>query len=191
MQAVLRTECLPKLNRSIQQRTPVSGNIKREQRRRQAEMMWIWSYVCDILPLKIQNGKLGFLGGNMRKELKYILIILTFAIIGGVIGCFMAGEQMDMLSDPEYIALFESRNMPVPEPVGLARAIASFTWLFAGMPTGLIFYAIVAQKWLTPIAPKIIIGFIAFPIYTIAGVVGSIPFVVYNVISLLSNKSDA
>ena len=70
--------------------------------------------------------------------------------------------------------------MSVPEPLGFTRSILSFGLLFAGMPTGLIFYSGLVKKWLTPIAPKIIIGFVAFPIYTLAGVIGSISFIIYK-----------
>ena len=46
----------------------------------------------------------------------------------------------------------------------------------------------VSKKWLTPIAPKIIIGIIAFPIYTCIGIISSIPFIIYEVICLFRNS---
>ena len=54
--------------------------------------------------------------------------------------------------------------MPIPEPLGYTKSIISFALLFSGIPTGLIFYSSISKKWLTPIAPKIIIGIITFPI---------------------------
>lgn len=75
--------------------------------------------------------------------------------------------------------------MPVPEPLGVSKSMLSFGLLFSGIPTGLIFYNGIAQKWLTPMAPKIILGVIAFPIYTLAGVIGSIPFLLYQSVVLL------
>ena len=95
---------------------------------------------------------------------------------------------MNQLSDPEYIAFWTSQNMSVPEPLGFTRSILSFGLLFAGIPTGLIFYSGLVKKWLTPIAPKIIIGFVTFPIYTLAGVIGSIPFIIYKGIFLFKNN---
>ena len=110
------------------------------------------------------------------------------SIIGCVLGYFVALNQMNQLSDPEYIAFWTSQNMSVPEPLGFTRSILSFGLLFAGIPTGLIFYSGLVKKWLTPIAPKIIIGFVTFPIYTLAGVIGSIPFIIYKGIFLFKNN---
>ena len=107
----------------------------------------------------------------MKKELKQILFVCVFLIIGCVLGYFTALNQMNQLSDPEYIALWTSQNMSVPEPLGFTRSIFSFGLLFAGIPTGLMFYSGIVKKWLTPIAPKIIIGFVTFPIYTLVGVI--------------------
>ena len=78
--------------------------------------------------------------------------------------------------------------MSVPEPLGFTRSILSFGLLFAGIPTGLIFYSVIVKKWLTSIAPKIIIGFVTFPIYTLAGVIGSIPFIIYKGIFIFKNN---
>ena len=78
--------------------------------------------------------------------------------------------------------------MSVPEPLGFTRSILSFGLLFAGIPTGLIFYSVIVKKWLTSIAPKIIIGFVAFPIYTLAGVIGSISFIIYKGIFIFKNN---
>ena len=124
----------------------------------------------------------------MKKELKQILLICLFLIIGCVLGYFVALNQMNQLSDPEYIAFWTSQNMSVPEPLGFTRSILSFGLLFAGIPTGLMFYSGIVKKWLTPIAPKIIIGFVTFPIYTLAGVIGSIPFIIYKGIFLFKNN---
>ena len=124
----------------------------------------------------------------MRKELKQILVICGFFIIGCVLGYFVAVHQINLLSDPAYIASLPSQNMAIPEPLGFTRSILSFGFLFSGIPTGLIFYRGIVKKWLTPIAPKIIIGFVTFPIYTLAGVIGSIPFIIYKVIFIVTKK---
>lgn len=124
----------------------------------------------------------------MKKEQKQVMIICIFLIIGSVLGYFVAVNQINQLSDPEYIVFWSNNNMPVPEPLGYTKSIISFALLFLGIPTGLIFYRNISKKWLTPIAPKIIIGIIAFPIYTCIGIISSIPFIIYEVICLFRNS---
>ena len=124
----------------------------------------------------------------MKKEQKQIMSICAFLIIGCVLGYFVAANQINQLSNPEYIAFWTNNNMPVPEPLGYTKSIISFALLFSGIPTGLIFYRNISKKWLTPIAPKIIIGIIAFPIYTCIGIISSIPFIIYEVICLFRNS---
>ena len=124
----------------------------------------------------------------MKKELKQILLICLFLIIGCVLGYFVAANQINQLSNPEYIAFWTNNNMPVPEPLGYTKSIISFALLFSGIPTGAIFYNSISKKWMTPLAPKIIIGIITFPMYTCIGIVDSIPFIIYEVICLFRNS---
>ncbi len=130
---------------------------------------------------------------GMRKEQKQIVMICIFLIIGGILGYFVAANQIKQLSDPAYIAFWTEHNMPVPAPLGYAKGIISFALLFSGMPAGWIFYNELSQKWLTSRAPKILIGIIMFPIYTCIGAVGAIPFVLYKGICLFrkTNRSSA
>ncbi|MCI5690376.1 MAG: hypothetical protein MR286_05740 [Clostridiales bacterium] len=121
----------------------------------------------------------------MKKELKQIFVIAAFILIGCMLGSCVAAVQADQRRDPAYLAFWSSKNMPVPEPLGVSKSMLSFGLLFSGIPTGLIFYNGIAQKWLTPMAPKILLGVIAFPIYTLAGVIGSIPFLLYQSVVLL------
>lgn len=92
----------------------------------------------------------------MKKEQKQIMSICAFLIIGCVLGYFVATNQMNQLSDPEYIAFWTNNNMPVPEPLGYTNSILSFALLFSGIP-----------------------------IYTCIGIVGSIPFIIYKGIQLI------
>lgn len=124
----------------------------------------------------------------MKKEGKQILYIFIFLLLGCAIGYFVAVTQLNQVSDPEYIAFWESQNMSVPEPIGFPRSIISFGMLFAGIPTGLIFFSNIVKKWLTPVAPKIIIGFLTWPIYTLVGVVLVVPFVVYLICRLWKDR---
>ena len=48
-----------------------------------------------------------------RVETNYCLYVY-FLIIGCVLGYFVALNQMNQLSDPEYIAFWTSQNMSVP-----------------------------------------------------------------------------
>ena len=121
----------------------------------------------------------------MKKEQKQIMSICAFLIIGCVLGYFVAANQINQLSNPEYIAFWTNNNMPVPEPLGYTKSIISFALLFSGIPTGLIFYNGISKKWMTSLAPKIISGIITFPIYTCIGIVGSIPFIIYKGIRLI------
>lgn len=126
----------------------------------------------------------------MKKEQKQMMIISIFLIIGCLLGYFVAVNQINQLNDPEYISFWTNNNMPVPEPLGYTKSIISFALLFSGIPTGLIFYKSISKKWLTPIAPKIIIGVIAFPIYTCIGIISSIPFIIYTGICLFRNNKQ-
>lgn len=121
----------------------------------------------------------------MKKEQKQIMSICAFLIIGCVLGYFVAANQINQLSNPEYIAFWTNNNMPVPEPLGYTKSIISFALLFSGIPTGAIFYNSISKKWMTPLAPKIIIGIITFPMYTCIGIVDSIPFIIYKGMRLI------
>ena len=125
----------------------------------------------------------------MKQELKQLLFIGAFGVIGCLIGSFFAANEINQLNDPEFLALLASHNMSVPEPIGLTKSIVLFGWLFPGIATGIIFYNGIAKKWLTPIAPKIFVGIITFPFYTLAGLVGLIPFIIYKGIVLFRNSS--
>ncbi len=124
----------------------------------------------------------------MKKEAKQIVLVLLFLLLGCVVGYFAAITQAEKLRDPAIMALWEVQNMPVPEPITVPRSVISFGLLFSGIPTGLFFYRHIAASWLTPMAPKIIIGMIAFPVYALIGAIGSIPFMVYKGIFLLKGK---
>ena len=124
----------------------------------------------------------------MKKERKQLVTICACLMIGCILGYFVAANQINQLNDPESILLWTHAGMPVPEPLGYAKSMISFAFLFSGIPTGLIFYRGIFQKWLTPIAPKIIIGVIAFPIYTCIGILGAIPFMIYRGICLFRNS---
>ena len=123
-----------------------------------------------------------------KKERRQIWLIGIFLLAGCVFGYFVAVTQENQLQDPAYIAFWTSQNMPVPEPGGFAKNIVAMGLLFSGIPTGLIFFRHIAEKWLTSAAPKICIGFLTFPIYTCIGIVCSIPFMIYLALILARGK---
>ena len=70
----------------------------------------------------------------------------------------------------------------------LGCVIGYFVAVTQMIPAGLIFFSHIAKKWLTSAAPKIIIGFLTWPIYTLAGAVGAIPLVVYLIYRLWKGR---
>lgn len=124
----------------------------------------------------------------MKKDLKQVLIILIFLILGFEAGYLLEITQKNLLNDPSYIEIWTSNNMPVPETPGFAKSIVLCGLLFSGVPTGFIFYIGIANNFTSSIVTKIIFGFLTYPIYAIAGVLGSIPFVIYKLIIIF--KSD-
>lgn len=73
---------------------------------------------------KKRNGMIGhggLRGIAMRRELKQIRCVCAFWLIGGMLGYFVVTNQMNRMSDPEYIAFWESQNMAVPESLGYTR----------------------------------------------------------------------
>lgn len=126
----------------------------------------------------------------MKKEWKQVGCICLFLLLGCVIGYFVAVTQAKQVINPEYIAFWMEQNMSVPEPISFSRSILSFGLLFSGIPTGLFLFSGIAKKWFTADAPKIVIGFITFPIYTLAGVVGSIPFIIYKMVCVWKSRKS-
>ena len=63
----------------------------------------------------------------MKKELKQILFICVFLIVGCIIGYFFAIYQINQYKDPTFMALLASHNMSSSEPIGLTTV--SYTHL--------------------------------------------------------------
>lgn len=120
----------------------------------------------------------------MKKDLKHILFICIFVIIGCALVYFGAESQRSALEDPKYIMLLKQHNFPIPEPQDIKEAIMSCGYIFSGIATGIIFYNKLAKIRLTPAAPKIFIGFMTFPFHAVAGMIGVIPFMFYKIFKL-------
>lgn len=75
--------------------------------------------------------------------------------------------------------------MTVPEPMSIPACVMLCAWLFSGIAAGLILYKKAAGKWLTSRAPKVLLGIMLFPFYTLPGLIGVIPMVLYKGIVLV------
>lgn len=89
----------------------------------------------------------------MKKELKQILFICVFLIVGCIIGYFFAIYQINQYKDPAFMELLASHNMSTSEPIGLTKSIINFGCLLAGIATGGIFYNSIAKKMVNPDCP--------------------------------------
>lgn len=119
-----------------------------------------------------------------KKLLKQILWILSFIVIGGIIGYFIALGEHNRQYEPAFIEIFISQGLEVPEPIEYSEAMFGFALLFSGIPTGLILFKQLSYKWLTwyskPIS-EVIIGVVMFPFYTAIGAVISIPMLIWKI----------
>ncbi len=112
----------------------------------------------------------------MRKEWKRLLLIVGCLLIGCLLGYFVSVTQAREQEDPAYLAYFEEHDLPVPEPAEPLNNIIGAGLLLAGVPTGLMLYQRIADKWRIYAGRRLLIGIVTFPIYTLLGVIGVIPF---------------
>ncbi len=59
----------------------------------------------------------------MKREWSQIIFIITFMIMGLLIGRVMVSAQIAQLNDPEIIRLFTEKGMEVPEPLSFAPCL--------------------------------------------------------------------
>lgn len=59
----------------------------------------------------------------MKREWSRIIFIITFMIMGILIGRVMVSAQIAQLNDPEIIRLFTEKGMEVPEPLSFAPCL--------------------------------------------------------------------
>lgn len=62
--------------------------------------------------------------------------------------------------------------------------------LLGGIPTGLMLYQHIADKWRIHAGRRLLLGIIAFPICTLLGVLGVVPFLVVQTVRLFWKKSQ-
>ena len=124
----------------------------------------------------------------MRKEWKRLLLVAGCLLIGCLLGYFVSVTQAREQDDPAYLAYFEEHDLPVPEPAEPLNNIIGAGLLLAGVPTGLMLYQRIADKRGLRAGRKLLIGLVTFPIYTLLGVIGAIPFLLYQVVRLVLRK---
>ena len=101
----------------------------------------------------------------MKKELRHIIYIIVFALIGMMLGYMLVNLQHEQIKDPEYLAVLASHNFPIPEPMEFKEGMASLAFIFSGIPTGSIIYRYLSNKWFTSMAPKIILAVFLLPFF--------------------------
>lgn len=124
----------------------------------------------------------------MRKEWKRLLLVAGCLLIGCLLGYFVSVTQAREQDDPAYLAYFEEHDLPVPEPAEPLNNIIGAGLLLAGVPTGLMLYQRIADKRGLRAGRKLLIGLVTFPIYTLLGVIGAVPFLLYQVVRLVLRK---
>ncbi len=121
----------------------------------------------------------------MKREWKQILCITGFMLIGALLGYVVASEQYAILANPEFLSSLAEHNLQIPEPFTYLHAILGFSFLFAGIPTGVIIYCYFADKYLKASTPKVAIAIFTFPIYVIIGVICALPILIYKMFVLM------
>ena len=122
----------------------------------------------------------------MKKELRHIITIIVAAVIGGIVGYILGKIQIHQLQDPSFIQQLMSHNMMIHEPIGTFNSMMLGICIFAGVATGLVIYNYFACK--LTLLMRVIIGILIFPFYSIFGMVGVIPYFIYNIVLLFKNK---
>lgn len=124
----------------------------------------------------------------MRREWRQLFLVVSCLLIGCLLGYFVSVTQDKEQDDPSYLAYFEEHGLPVPEPAEPLNNIIGTGLLLAGIPTGLILFQRIADKCGLYAGRKFLIGIITFPVYTLFGVFGAAPFLLYQVIRLVLNR---
>ena len=109
-------------------------------------------------------------------------------LIGCLLGYCVSVTQAREQDDPSYLAYFEEHALPVPQPAEPLNNIIGTGLLLAGIPTGLMLFQRIADKCGLYAGRKFLIGIITFPVYTLFGVLGAAPFLLYQVIRLVLRK---
>lgn len=113
-------------------------------------------------------------------------MVIAMAIIGGIVGFVLGKIQIQQLQDPDFIQQLMSHNMMIHEPMGATNSMMLGICVFSGVTTGLILFNYLSRK--LTVAVRVIVGILTFPFYSIAGIVGVIPFLIYQVVLLIKKS---
>lgn len=119
----------------------------------------------------------------MKKELRHIIMIIVASVVGSIVGYILGKIQIQQLQVPDFIQQLMSHNMMIHEPIGVINSMLPGICIFSGVATGLIIYNHFTCKF--TLATRMIIGILAFPFYSILGILGVIPYFIYNVVLLM------
>lgn len=122
----------------------------------------------------------------MKKELKHLISIIIVAIIGSIVGYILGQIQINQLQNPDFIQQLISHNMMIHEPIGIINSMMLGACIFSGVATGLMIYNHFTAK--IKFVIKVIVGILLFPFYSILGIVGVIPYFIFNIVLLIKNK---
>ena len=126
----------------------------------------------------------------MEKGWKRLILVAGCLLFGCLLGYFVTVTQAREQDDPAYLAFFEERGLPVPEPAEPGNNIIGAGLLLGGVPPGLMLYQYIADQWKIHAGRKLLIGIVAFPIYTLLGVLGVVPFLIGQTVRLFRKKSQ-
>ncbi|MBS7219592.1 MAG: hypothetical protein KH028_09295 [Oscillospiraceae bacterium] len=124
----------------------------------------------------------------MHREWRQLFLVVSCLLIGCLLGYFVSVTQAKEQDDSSYLAYFEEHGLPVPEPAEPLNNIIGAGLLLAGIPTGLMLYQCIADRFRLYAKRRILIGIITFPIYTLFGIIGAVPFLFYQTIHLALRK---
>ncbi len=122
----------------------------------------------------------------MKKESRHLIMIIVASVVGSIVGYILGQIQIQQLQDLDFIHQLMSHNMMIHEPIGVINNMMIGICIFSGVATGLIIYNHFTCKF--TLAMRMIIGILTFPFYAILGILGVIPYFIYNVVLLMKNK---
>lgn len=114
----------------------------------------------------------------MEKGWKRLILVAGCLLFGCLLGYFVTVTQAREQDDPAYLAFFEERGLPVPEPAEPGNNIIGAGLLLGGVPTGLMLYQYIADQWKIHAGRKLL------------GVLGVVPLLIGQTVRLFRKKSQ-
>lgn len=128
----------------------------------------------------------------MKKNVKKILVIVGFSLLGCLVGYFVVKTQESQLQNPQYLKVWVRNNMPIPEPLSYLSAMTGFAMLFGGIPTGIIIFMYIVNRVVAKEKVKtgwiFLAGILLFPMYTVIGAVVILPVLVFQIVICVTKR---